>query len=183
MKNILKTFWLGIKLVTVSIVITVLLITIDCWYKENYTSFIALEKRYTKMYERLKLFTQQSPPPFYYVQSDTVSAYVNTSSVVLYSGMAEFAENDHQVAMVLAHEIAHYELGHVLSYRGQAIQIMREAMADKLSVYYMEKAGYDVCKGLLIWKKMIKKYGDKPYYSNHPSSSYRLEALRLGRCK
>lgn len=89
------------------------------------------------------------------------------------SGMVEFTENDDELAVVLAHELAHNALSHRLllkregvdngfgSHFGRRAALVRstEIEADRLSAYLVERAGYSVRSGLAFWERYRKAYG------------------------
>jgi predicted Zn-dependent protease len=58
--------------------------------------------------------------------------------MVVYSGMLRFTESDDELAIVLAHELAHGLLGRELSVENA------ESEADYLGLYLVARAGYDV---------------------------------------
>lgn len=183
MKNILNKLWVAVKVVVGFAALWVGIVWAVAWYHVNYNSYNARAAKYEGMYNSMAKWAQHRAPLFYYVESGTVNANVTAFRVVLYSGLTKYAKNDSEVAMVLAHEISHYELGHVFeSDRNQGQYVMNEAMADKLAVYFMEKAGYDVCKGRMFFKRLYDTYGDKPFFTHHPSNAYRYMALTMHRC-
>ena len=54
-------------------------------------------------------------------QQDTINAYADGERIVIYTGMMDFATQDHELALVLAHELAHNIRGHIDAKRANAI--------------------------------------------------------------
>jgi membrane-associated protease RseP (regulator of RpoE activity) len=69
---------------------------------------------------------------------DNVDAHTEGARMVVYSGMLRFTESDDELAIVLAHELAHGLLGRELSVENA------ESEADYLGLYLVARAGYDV---------------------------------------
>jgi len=51
--------------------------------------------------------------PISYVVSDDTNAYTDDKKIVIYSGIADLAKTDAQLAHVIGHELAHANLGHL----------------------------------------------------------------------
>jgi len=51
--------------------------------------------------------------PLQYVVDETVNAYTTDDRIVIYSGVAALAKTDAQLAVVIGHELAHSNLGHL----------------------------------------------------------------------
>ena len=77
-------------------------------------------------------------------------------------GLIDYAEGDDELAAVMAHEFAHNVLRHRdrLSATGRRSSAVRqtEIEADRLSVYLMERAGYDPEAAIRFWNR----YGPHP---------------------
>lgn len=148
-----------------------------------YLAFVTMcqdmqDKRYKEIYNRLIAQTGQTQDrlPFKIVDSSEVNAYTDGKKVVIYRGMLNYLENEHEVALVLGHEIAHQMLRHV-----QASQVeisVAEANADKIGAVYMMKAGYDVCVGREMWRRLEKQKGNYQDY-DHPAYAYRYAELNI----
>lgn len=95
-----------------------------------------------------------------------VNASQYNGGVYMYKGMLTFAHNDDEMALVIAHEIAHFQLGHWTS------TPTNEFAADKLGARIAAAAGYNVCRGAIL----IKRFKD-PGSKTHPSSDERYKRL------
>jgi predicted Zn-dependent protease len=112
-----------------------------------------------------------------------LNAYADGSKIYITNGMMRFIEGDEELAMVVAHEIAHNLLGHMDKKRGGAALgtffdlliagVLRvntggalgragakayskeyEAEADYASVYLIALAGYDITNAANIWRRL-----------------------------
>lgn len=83
----------------------------------------------------------------------------------LYQGCVDNYTED-EMAFVLAHELAHLRFSHFLNLQSPYVQ---EYEADQLGAQYMAKAGYDLKKGVQVFKKWKNIATD-----THPSSKARL---------
>lgn len=98
--------------------------------------------------------------------------------MVVYQGMIDFARNKHELAAVIAHEFAHLELQHT---QMDNHDLYREYDADLLSIYYLSRAGYDICAVSQLWKRMDNSAIIlKP--SSHPLKSSRAKYMKMPRC-
>jgi len=73
--------------------------------------------------ERVNLRVQPEPACNYPLQvkmSNAINAYADGRNVVITSGLIRFAESDAEIAMVLAHEIAHNGMQHIESKESNA---------------------------------------------------------------
>uniref|UniRef100_A0A1I8IMA1 Metalloendopeptidase OMA1, mitochondrial n=1 Tax=Macrostomum lignano TaxID=282301 RepID=A0A1I8IMA1_9PLAT len=85
-----------------------------------YTSEHPYTRRVAEIIESLLPAAEKMFPDFYcrwrvcVIEDDeTVNAMCfSTGDILVYSGMLKFVENDHQLAFILAHELAHVFIGH-----------------------------------------------------------------------
>lgn len=92
--------------------------------------------------------------------STTINAWSDGNHVVVSTAMAQMAQNDDELAFVIAHEMAHNSLGHSRSSSGQvrgligllgfgAASVKRmEVDADSHAVALMSAAGYEPAAGI-----------------------------------
>lgn len=147
---------------------------------DTYVAFVTMcqdmqDKRYKEIYNRLIAQTGQTQDrlPFEIVDSSVVNAYTDGKKVVMHRGMLNYLKNEH--------EIAHQMLRHVRYKQFQATQVeisVAEANADKLGVVYTMKAGYNVCVGREMWRRMEKQKGNYQGY-DHPAYVYRYAELNI----
>lgn len=121
-----------------------------------------VESVYTKLIQANNLKNVQ----LYIVKSPEINAMnVNQGEgIVVYTGMMKFIKNNDELAMVLGHELGH-NLWH------------SEARADEYGAKYAIKAGFNYCKGALLFKSKEFKYGDYPI---HPPGAERWKAMNCG---
>ena len=90
-------------------------------------------------------------------------------------GMLDIWDDQHTVALVLAHEMCHYILKHGSNVDGITI----ETDADICGRDLMVRAGYSAVKGAEFFKKKLKQRGDigPP---THPYFSHRIKFYQTG---
>lgn len=110
-------------------------------------------------------------PMLYLILSRKVNARSNMYGIGVNVGMIEELKNKDELAMILSHELAHKLLHHPKSTPS------REYEADKLGSILMLKAGYNICNGVHILKRL--KWSKKS--KTHPSSVNRYNRLRCRR--
>ena len=124
-----------------------------------------------------------------YVYSDMLNAYATPDAVNFTDGILRFATQDHELATIMGHEIAHIVLRHP---QQKAEQIKngkptadahakdKENDADYLGLYFAAAAGYDIDPAPEIWRRMATRVPSTiqdSHTSSHPSSPERF--LRL----
>lgn len=124
---------------------------------------------------------------FYIGKSDKVNAYANEDSVIVMAGMMRFAETEEDLALVLAHEMAHSVLagrqsmpiesvpGAIVDFvvsgligietqgafsRGGGRSYIQdyEAQADYVGLYIMARAGFDISGAPGFWRRIAADY-------------------------
>src|SRR5690606_17881280 len=130
------------------------------------------------------LFRSLDKIPLIIVDNPTVNAYNDGKKVVLFQGLIDSTESIDELALILAHEIAHGNLWHLRilqewkSIETQEEVTIMEGNADKLGAVYMMKAGYDICKGREWFKHRLDESGDY-LGGNHPGYAYRYSQLNI----
>jgi len=139
---------------------------------------------------------------------DNVIAYSDGRRILVTRGMMNAAASDEELAAVLAKEMAHNALSHASRLRmnttvgGIINNLLRvhpdmssmsglagvkpmpqelDAIADKLSLYLLARAGYSVDKAIPFWEKMASQYPaamQTTYTALHPATQYRIEAMK-----
>lgn len=127
------------------------------------------------------------------VPSAKLNASADGTYAQLTSGIVEFARTDDELALVIAHEMAHNILGHRLklneqkisrgllkSLDGSAGKIRKtEAEADYLALYLLARAGYDIDAAPGFWQR----YGPSAFFEifsdgTHPGRASRIAATQ-----
>lgn len=150
-------------------------------YMEYFSSLATIHK-VQQMYNRIQAQTgsRQTYVPLVVVDEDTINAYTDGSVIVIYTGLINSSDTWDEVALVLGHEIAHVNLGHLTNFeiKSPGEMAVLEANADKLGAVYAMKAGYDVCKGREFFKR-LRLSGGNYQGLDHPDYSYRYDELNI----
>lgn len=161
--------------------------------------------------QRLAKETQRSniPYTFQVVKDDSINAFATTGGFVyLHTGLIEAADNEAQLASVIAHEIGHIEEEHMIQQmrqtaiaRGVAVAAgldrntlvnigvdlaLRlpnsredEFEADQVGLDILKKAGYAPSAMVNFMEKLQKKSGSVPsFLSTHPAVGDRINTLK-----
>lgn len=114
------------------------------------------------------------------VDSDKVNAYADGERIRITKGMMWFVEDDTDLAMVMAHELAHNIMGHAGTFSGMfQDKISREADADYVGLYIMARAGFKIEKAAGFWRRMAAAFPSMiESSSSHPLMPARFVAIR-----
>lgn len=105
---------------------------------------------------------------------DNVDTDTEGGRMVVYSGMLRFAESDDELAIILAHELAHELLGQKWS------TAIAESEADYLGLYLVARAGYDAAAAIDFARRLGAEFPlalEERAGHIHPSSAARSIAL------
>lgn len=122
----------------------------------------------------------QNRLPLYVVETDIENAYNDGHRIIIYTGLIDRTESWDEVALVLGHEVAHGNLGHLdeLNTDDPNKITVLEANADKMGAVYMMKAGYNICVAREIYKRWKNEHGNA-LAQDHPDFSYRYDELNI----
>ncbi|WP_148415748.1 M48 family metallopeptidase [Noviherbaspirillum massiliense] len=135
--------------------------------------------------------------------TDDVNSYADGHRVLVTRGMLRFVRSDEELAYVLAKELAHNvlapepraDIGAVIdrlrsfgsspAVRTGAADLasytpVLDATADKLALYMLVRAGYDIDNALPFWKRLAKEVPEEVQAGHtalHPSSTYRFSVM------
>ncbi|MFC7513397.1 M48 family metalloprotease [Herbaspirillum sp. GCM10030257] len=139
--------------------------------------------------------------------TDNVTAYADGYRVLVSRGMMNFAKTDDELAYVLAKEMAHNTLGHPARQRMSATvggiidNLTRirpdmstmsglagvkpmpqelDAIADRLSLYMLVRAGYKIDDTVPFWRRLATQYPPtvlNAYTAMHPGTNFRVAAM------
>lgn len=118
-----------------------------------------------------KTGSSKSKPEIVFTNDSGIRAETNGHRIYISKGMLKFIKNSNEAAMVIGHEIGHKILGHVY------IVSNSEVAADIYGASLSAKAGYSVCSGLGLMKRMQTTFGDGGGDKEHPNWSTRIAAL------
>ena len=120
----------------------------------------------------------------------TINAYATGKSIVMTSGMMNFTQSDDELALIVAHELAHNTMAHVrkivgnMIVSGFATRYTRpfESEADYVGLYYLVRAGYTPEGTEKLWQRMAlvgpRSVGRAKTHPTHPDRYLRLAAAR-----
>lgn len=138
------------------------------------------------------------------VDSDELNAFTIGGLIFMTNAIYDFCESNDQIALIIAHEIAHNELNHIneklkriksgQSYFGENSGVIinnisffvtisfnqkNEVHADMFGADLLKLSQFNLCYAILIWKKMEELKGQKTplIFSSHPYSKTRLNCL------
>jgi beta-barrel assembly-enhancing protease len=114
---------------------------------------------------------QGCPTRFQLIPSGRLNARADGRYVQVTTAIAQYVQDDQELAAVLAHEFAHNVLHHrdrldeadvargFLGNFGRNARLIREteAEADRLSVYLLERAGYDPEAAVRFWTRFGRR--------------------------
>lgn len=140
--------------------------------------------------------------------TDNVNSYADGRRVLITSGMLKFAQTDDELAYVIAREMAHNSLMHVVKQRMTATMsgiidnLIRlhpdtsslsgsagvkpytqqfDVAADKLALYMVARAGYKVDNAAAFWQRLATQYPSSVpngYTAIHPDTSARMAVIQ-----
>lgn len=128
------------------------------------------------------------------VPGSPINASSNGTVVQIYSKLVLWAKSDDELAIVIAHEMAHNILEHnqlidrekiatgifaALGRDGRRLRDM-ERQADRYGLFLVARAGYDYSVAPEFWRRLSATTGlGGIWATSHPSSSSRAESNRL----
>jgi hypothetical protein len=145
--------------------------------------------------------------PVLIVENDAVNAMANGNQILIFQGMMDFSRTDHELAVVVAHELAHNSMRHIeaqktnffigflfdilitgltgvdVGIRNAAARAYSkdfEAEADYVGMYIMARNGSEIDDAPEFWRRMgIKHPGSiqQNHAASHPSTPERFVAL------
>jgi hypothetical protein len=157
----------------------------------------------TEVFEKLKgtLAKREGGAAFNYrvivLKSKMINAFsAPNGRVFLFSGMLDVIQDDHELAVVLGHEIAHAELRHYQRRRAEGARLDvtfglrslkfgrdQEVDSDIFGAKLAKEAGYDPGRYFFLHDRLGRLFGEKrglaiEFLMTHPFSSTRRSALR-----
>jgi membrane-associated protease RseP (regulator of RpoE activity) len=134
-------------------------------------------------------------------ETDVINAFARFSGVEVTRGMLRFVENDDELAVIIGHEVAHLAHGHLaknMAIAGlcgfvggltgpfaapvtQALYALysreTEREADYFGLLYTYRAGYDMERGIELWRRFaveLPKSCSKSFLRTHPATPERI---------
>jgi membrane-associated protease RseP (regulator of RpoE activity) len=109
------------------------------------------------------------------VFSNDVNGHTDGTDVLITSALMRSVPDDTNLALVIAHEMAHVIAGHTEMVPSQTLELE----ADRMALVLMARAGYDVEAAVAYWKTANHPHeGGTLAESSHPSTRERYENFR-----
>jgi hypothetical protein len=159
--------------------------------------------------KRLSFYVKPEEKPYVRIrlkQTGEINAYAKFSGIQFTSGMVHFVEDDDELAIIMGHELAHLTAKHLpknirmaalcgtlgcvtgpfapLTAKALYAPYSRgnEREADYMGLIYAHNAGYDIEKGVALWKRFaleIPKSRSKSFLRTHPASPERILRVKM----
>lgn len=151
-------------------------------YVKRFSEYARYE-RTRVIYKQILVASGQSQDkvPLVIIKDESDNARNHGDYISINSGAIDNVDSWDEVAFTLGHEVAHGMLGHTTGrYKivDEATMAVAEANADKLAAFYIMRAGYDICKARVMFKRYHDNDGDE-LNQKHPDNSYRYSALNI----
>jgi hypothetical protein len=126
-------------------------------------------------------------------RSSQVNAFATDGYVVMTTGLLGFTQDEDELAVAIAHEMAHNILDHPARLDAQKVPrgVLRgigknaarvratEEEADRFAVRLLHRAGYDVSAAIPFWRRFYARFDKMPQlFRTHPSLRARERLIR-----
>lgn len=93
--------------------------------------------------------------PIIFTQDKIVNAYADGKSIIMTQGMVDYARDDNEIAMVIAHELAHNDRGHLDAVKKNTL-IMGSIgfVLDLMTIYYSGGTAGGDAQNTEMWSKI-----------------------------
>ena len=93
--------------------------------------------------------------PIIFTQDKIVNAYADGKSIIMTQGMVDYSRDDNEIAMVIAHELAHNDRGHLDAVKKNTL-IMGSIgfVLDLMTIYYSGGTAGGDAQNTEIWSKI-----------------------------
>jgi len=109
------------------------------------------------------------------VFSNDINGHTDGTDVLITSALMRSVPDDTNLALVIAHEMAHVIAGHAAMVPSQDLELE----ADRMALVLIARAGYDVDAAVAYWDSAVHPHaGGTKYESTHPSTQARYENFR-----
>ena len=129
---------------------------------------------------------------FQLIPSPRLNALADGRYVQVTTAIGNYVADDEELAAILAHELAHNALRHrdrldaagvdrgLLGHFGRSARLVRatEVEADRLSVYLLDRAGYDPEAAVRFWQRFGGGVLGLFNGTHHPSARRRIQSFR-----
>jgi len=109
------------------------------------------------------------------VFSQDINGHTDGQDVLITSALMRAVPDDTNLALVVAHEMAHVIAGHEAQIQSQALELE----ADRMALVLMMRAGYDIEGAVAYWENAAHPHeGGNSSQSSHPTTRERYENFR-----
>ncbi|WP_418152393.1 M48 family metalloprotease [Litorimonas sp. RW-G-Af-16] len=116
--------------------------------------------------------------PVNVIFSDTVNGHTDGEQVLMTSALMRTVPDDVNLALIVAHEMAHVIAGHQGLPPSQAIELE----ADRMALVLMTQAGYEIDDAIAYWQAAAHPLRERQdNSSSHPSIKARLDNFNAER--
>ena len=93
--------------------------------------------------------------PIIFTQDKIVNAYADGKSIIMTQGMVDYAKDDNEIALVIAHELAHNDRGHLDAKKKNTL-IMGSIgfILDLMTIYYSGGTAGGDAQNTVMWSKI-----------------------------
>ncbi len=174
-------------------------------FKPNKISTVVVERSET----RLSFDVEPEEKPYVRIrlkETGKINAYAKFSGIEFTTGMVHFVEDEDELAVIMGHELAHLTAKHLpknitmatlcgtlgtltgpfAPFAAKALYAPysrgNEREADYIGLIYAHNAGYDIEKGMRLWKRFameIPKSRSKSFLRTHPASPERILRVKM----
>ena len=106
--------------------------------------------------------------------NENANGHTDGEQIIITSQLMKTVADDVNLALIIAHEMAHAIEGH------QRKEKALELKADRMALVLMSRAGYDIGRAINYWRDAVHPHADIQKTSKtHPTISERYENFRL----
>ena len=93
--------------------------------------------------------------PIIFTQDKIVNAYADGKSIIMTQGMVDYARDDNEIAMVIAHELAHNDRGHLDAKKKNTLLLGSIGfILDLMTIYYSGGTAGGNAENTEMWSKI-----------------------------
>jgi len=109
------------------------------------------------------------------ISSNHINGHTDGREILITSALLRSVPDDTNLALVIAHEMAHVIAGHEGLAQSQALELE----ADRMALVLMARAGYDIDSAVAYWESAVHPHdGGNATKSSHPTTQARYKNFR-----
>lgn len=110
------------------------------------------------------------------IYSDDVNGHTDGAEVLVTSALMQTVADDNNLALIVAHEMAHAVAGHASRTPSQALELE----ADRMALVLMARAGFDIDAAVARWRNAAHPHDGG---TTHPNTTERYENFERERLR